>query len=134
MSNNKYAIIKLVTGEELFTQIEEFVEDKDKHLILMDPAIIREVPNRRGPFALFKIEPWLKLTNERMFCLDLKNVIYYARCKDEEKISTYRRYVKSLNKETSEQNPSKVGISSSLGFVCTVTQTRESLENLFKNS
>ena len=129
----KHAIIKLVTGEELFSQVEEFVDGKDKSIILIDPAIIKEIPNRKGPFNMYKIEPWLKLTDEKMFCLDLTNVVYYAHCKDDEKITTYTRWLKSETKG-SDKSDSRVGITSSLGFICTVKQSRESLEKLFNES
>ena len=72
----------------------------------------------------------LKLSDERMFAFDLKNVLYYGRCKDKEKISTFVRYQNSLNKGTTPPD-SQVGISSSLGFVSSVKNTRESLEKIF---
>lgn len=129
----KYATIKLLTGEEIFAQVEEFVDGAEKHLVLMDPAIVKQLPAKQGPFALYRIEPWLKLSDEHIFMIDLKHIIYYSRSSDQEKITTYRRWVKSLNKETAEKD-SKVGISSSLGFVSKVNDTRESLEKLFKDS
>ena len=129
----KYAVIKLVTGEELFSQIEEFEEDKDS-LILMDPCIIQELPQgRKGPFALYKIDTWLNLTSDHMFCLKMDHIVHWSRSDDKEKIHTYKKWVKSINKET-ESNSGRVGISSDLGFVCTVKQTRESLEKLFKST
>ena len=129
----KYATIKLLTGEEIFAQVEEFVDGDEKHLVLMDPAIVKQLPAKQGPFALYRIEPWLKLSDEHIFMIDLKHIVYYSRSSDQEKITTYRRWVKSLNKETAEKD-SKVGISSSLGFVSKVNDTRESLEKLFKDS
>ena len=129
----KYATIKLITGEEIFSQVEEFIDGKEKHLVLMDPAIVKQLPAKQGPFALYRIEPWLKLSDERIFMIELKHILYYSRSSDQEKITTYRRWAKSLNKETEEKD-SKVGISSSLGFVSKVNDTRESLEKLFKDS
>tara|TARA_R100000458_G_C8239639_1_gene219062 strand:+ start:464 stop:862 length:399 start_codon:yes stop_codon:yes gene_type:complete len=129
----KYATIKLLTGEEIFSQVEEFIDGDEKHLVLMDPAIVKQLPAKQGPFALYRIEPWLKLSDEHIFMIDLKHIVYYSRSSDQEKITTYRRWVKSLNKETAEKD-SKVGISSSLGFVSKVNDTRESLEKLFKDS
>ena len=129
----KYATIKLITGEEIFSQVEEFVDGEEKHLVLMDPAIVKQLPAKQGPFVLYRIEPWLKLSDERIFMVELKHIVYYTRSSDQEKITTYRRWVKSLNKETEEKD-SKVGISSSLGFVSKVNDTRESLEKLFKDS
>ena len=131
--NTKYATIKLITGEEIFSQVEEFIDGEEKHLVLMDPAIVKQLPAKQGPFALYRIEPWLKLSDERIFMIELKHILYYSRSSDQEKITTYRRWAKSLNKETEEKD-SKVGISSSLGFVSKVNDTRESLENIFKDS
>ena len=131
--NTKYATIKLITGEEIFSQVEEFIDAEEKHLVLMDPAIVKQLPAKQGPFALYRIEPWLKLSDERIFMVELKHIVYYTRSTDQEKITPYRRCVKSLNKETPEKD-SKVGISSSLGFVSKVNDTRESLEKLFKDS
>ena len=65
--------------------------------------------------------------------MELSKIIYYTRSSDQEKITTYRRWVKSLNKET-EDADSKVGISSSLGFVSKVNDTRECVEKLFNDS
>ena len=129
MEEEKYAYIKLISGEEIFAQVEEFV-DEDKCLVAFDPCFIKELPVKRGPFALYRVEPWLKLSDERMFAFDLKNVLYYGRCKDKEKISTFIRNQNSLNKGTTPPE-SQVGISSSLGFVSSVKNTRESLEKLF---
>ena len=129
----KYATIKLITGEEIFSQVEEFIDGEEKHLVLMDPAIVKQLPAKQGPFALYRIEPWLKLSDERIFMIELKHILYYSRSSDQEKITTYRRWAKSLNKETAEKD-SKVGISTSLGFISKVNDTRESLEKLFKDS
>ena len=41
--NTKYATIKLITGEEIFSQVEEFIDGEDKHLVLMDPAIVKHL-------------------------------------------------------------------------------------------
>ena len=129
----KYATIKLITGEEIFSQVEEFIDGEEKHLVLMDPAIVKQLPAKQGPFALYRIEPWLKLSDERIFMIELKHILYYSRSSDQEKITTYRRWAKSLNKETAEKD-SKVGVSTSLGFISKVNDTRESLEKLFKDS
>ena len=127
----KYAYIKLTSGEEIFAEVEEFV-DEDKTLIAFDPCFIKELPVRRGPFSLYRVEPWLKLSDERMFVIDLKNILYYGRCTDKEKINTFIRYQNSLNKGDKVDYETKVGITSSLGFVSSVKTTRESLEDIFK--
>ena len=73
MNEEKYAYIKLVSGEEIFAQVEEFV-DEDKCLVAFDPCFIKELPVKRGPFALYRVEPWLKLSDERMFAFDSSGI------------------------------------------------------------
>ena len=51
MNEEKYAYIKLISGEEIFAQVEDFV-DEDKCLVAFDPCFIKELPVKRGPFAL----------------------------------------------------------------------------------
>ena len=48
MEEEKYAYIKLVSGEEIFAQVEEFV-DEDKCLVAFDPCFIKSYQSNEGP-------------------------------------------------------------------------------------
>lgn len=130
--NDQYAIIKLISGEEVLAQVEEFYDDKTKALLVVDPCTIKEIPSRRGNFSFYKVDSWLKLSDDRIYCIEMKHILYYTRCDNEEIISTYRKWVRSLNKESDESTAMKVGVSTSLGFISSVDKARESLERIFK--
>ena len=51
MNENFYAIIKLISGEEIFGQVEEFYDEQVKAIMVVDPCTIKEIPSRRGNFS-----------------------------------------------------------------------------------
>src|SRR6056300_145480 len=130
--NDTYAIIKLISGEEIFGQVEEIYDDKTRAIMIIDPCTIKEIPSRRGNFSFYKVDGWIKLSEDRIFCIEMKHIMFYTRCDDKEIISTYRKWVRSLTKDNEEPSAMKVGVSTSMGYVSSVDDARESLERIFK--
>ena len=129
-----FAIIKLVSGEELFAQVEEFYDQQTKSLLLIDPCVMKEIPYRRSGASIFKVDAWMKLADDSIYCLELKHVMCYQRCHDPHLIRTYRKWTRAINNEPEEIVKSKVGVSTSMGYVSSVETTRETLEKLYKES
>ena len=130
--NDIYAIIKLISGEEIFGQVEEFYDDTTKAIMIIDPCTIKEITSRRGNFSFYKVDGWIKLSEDRIFCIEMKHIMFYTRCDDTEIISTYKKWVRSLNKDNEESSAMKVGVSTSMGYISSVDKARESLERIFK--
>mgnify|MGYP003109590713 CR=1 FL=1 len=129
-----YAVIKLVSGEEIFAQVEEFYDEQTKALLLVDPCVMKEIPSRRSGASYFKVDSWIKLADDSIYCLELKHVMCYQRCDDPHLIKTYKKWTRAINNETDDSVASKVGVSTSMGYVSSVEVTRESLEKLYKES
>ena len=129
-----FAIIKLVSGEEIFAQVEEFYDEHTKSLLLVDPCVMKEIPSRRNGASIFKVDAWMKLSNDSIYCLELKHVMFYERCNDPHLIRTYRKWTRAINNEPEETVKSKVGVSTSMGYISSVEITRETLEKLYKKS
>jgi len=130
--NDIYAVIKLVSGEEIFGQVEEFYDEQVKAIMVIDPCTIKEIPSRRGNYSFYKVDGWIKLSEDRIFCIEMKHIMLYTRCDDEEIILTYKKWVRSLNKDNDESSAMKVGVSTSMGYISSVDDARESLERIFK--
>jgi len=130
--NDIYAVIKLVSGEEIFGQVEEFYDEQVKAIMVIDPCTIKEIPSRRGNYSFYKVDGWIKLSEDRIFCIEMKHIMLYTRCDDEEIILTYKKWVRSLNKDNDESSAMKVGVSTSMGYISSVDTARESLERIFK--
>ena len=76
--NDIYAVIKLVSGEEIFGQVEEFYDEQVKAIMVIDPCTIKEIPSRRGNFSFYKVDGWVKLSEEPVYQnVDLSKIVTY---------------------------------------------------------
>ena len=124
-----YATIKFKSGEEIFAKVAASEEDDRTMLILHHPIIIGEIRGKSGIVG-YKVEPWLKTTSEDMFIINMNDILTLSESKDMEMIMMYEDYVKQSNKDHS--NRSK--INRRMGYLGSVTDTKESLEKIFKSS
>ena len=129
-----FAVIKLVSGEEIFAQVEEFYDEQTKALLLVDPCVMKEIPSRRSGQSFFKVDAWMKLSDDSIYCLEMKHVMCYQRCDDPDMIRTYRKWTRALNNEPEESVKTSVGVSTAMGYISSVEATRETLEKLYKDS
>ena len=121
------AAIKLVSGEEILSKVVVCSDDDDR-IILENTVICEEVrtPGANIPMG-YKFEPWMKLTDEEVFIIDLNRVITISEIKDEEVTRTYDTIVKSGFTRNSPE------ITREMGYINSVERARKSFESLYKN-
>jgi hypothetical protein len=124
-----YATLKLKTGEEIFAKVAASEEDDRTMLIISNPITVTEIKSRVGIVG-YKIEPWLKTTNDDMFIINMDDVITMSESSDIEMIMMYQNYLRQSNKE--ENNQSK--INRRMGYISNVNDAKEILEKIYKNS
>ncbi len=128
MGEEFYCILKLVSGEELFSLITVDENDGDPIIILQNPVIMKmhQSPNR----SYIKIKPWMELSDEDLYFMKLDKVITMTETSDKRLIEIYNHY---LDNDTIEiYKPSgKVDISNEMGYVSSVEEARNKLEDLF---
>ena len=124
-----YGTIKLKSGEEIFARVAASEEDNRTMLIITHPIIVNEIKGRNGVVG-YKVEPWLKTTTEDMFIINMNDILTLSESKDMEMIMMYEDYVSQSHKDHS--NRSK--INRRMGYLGSVTDTKESLEKIFKSS
>jgi hypothetical protein len=122
-----YATVKLKSGEEIFAKVAASEEDDRTLLIVSNPIIVSEVKSRNG-LTGYKIEPWLKTTNEDMFIINLSDVLTLSESSDIEMITMYQSYLRQSNKERNNQSK----ISRRMGYISNVNDAKEILEKLYK--
>ena len=94
------ASIKLVSGEEILSKV--VIDSEDNQKIMIDnPVICEEVrsPGANIPMG-YKFEPWMKLTDEECFILNLDKVITLSEIKDQIVLDTYHQIVRNGFKRT----------------------------------
>ena len=122
-----YATIKLRSGEEIFSKVAASEEDDRTLLILSNPIIVEELVVR-GKFQGYKMEPWLKTSDDDMFILNMDEVMTMSESDSIEMIVHYQDFVRKSNKT----NYSK--LDRKMGYLSSVHEAKEVLEKLFNNS
>ena len=119
------AAIKLVSGEEILSKVVVCSDDDDR-IILENPVICQEVrtPGANIPMG-YKYEPWMKLTDEEVYIIDLNRVITISEISDQEVLKTYDTIVKSGFTRNSPE------ITREMGYINSVERARKSFETLY---
>ena len=126
-----YATIKLKTGEEIFAKVAASEEEDRTILIVTNPIIVAEIKSRTG-ISGYKIEPWLKTTDDDMFIINLDDILTLTESSNIEMIMMYQSYVRHSDSNSSKSKNSK--INRRMGYLANVNDAKEILEKLYRNS
>jgi len=135
MGEEFYAIIKLVSGEEVLSLVSVDDNDGDPVLILQQPVIIKMVSNVAGAYV--KVKPWMELSNDKLFIIKPDKVLTMTETEDAYLISIYNNYITEEDDEDSTEDPlgSINGFSkldTKMGYISSVEDARKLLEDLYK--
>ena len=129
MGEEFYAILKLVSGEEIFSLIVVDNEnDDDTVIVLQNPVIMWSVVSPGGTFV--KVKPWMELPDEDIFIIRLDKVITMTESNDKKLINLYNHYINDeepIYKENGLMKPNY-----EMGYISSVEEARKNLEKVFK--
>ena len=129
MGEEFYAIIKLVSGEEIFSLIlVDNEQDEDTVIVLQNPVIMWTVANPNGTFI--KVKPWMELPNEDIFMIRLDKIITMTESHDKKLINLYNHYIN--DEEPSHKENGLTKPNSEMGYISSVEEARKNLERTFK--
>ncbi len=130
MGDEFYAILKLVSGEEIFSLIVVDNEnDDDTVIVLQNPVLMWSNTTPTGTYI--KVKPWLELPNEDIFMIRLDKVITMTESNDKKLINLYNHYINEENTTVYDQN-GKTKPNQEMGYISSVADARKKLEKLFK--
>ena len=127
MGEEFYTVIKLVTGEEIFSLVSVDENDGDPIILLQDPVIMQIKSNHIGHYV--KIKPWLSIPTDDLYVLKFDKIVTMSEIKDEQMIEFYKRYQEKEDVDLIIDNKDKV--TDKMGFVSTVDDARKFLESLY---
>ena len=121
------ATVKLCSGEEILTKVIVDYTSEVEQIIIDNPVICQEVrtPGANVPLG-YKFEPWIKMTEEDVFVLNLDKIITLSEIKDDLVIKTYENIIEGGFKR---QHPD---LDRSMGYVNDVDSARKIIEKLYK--
>ena len=121
------AVIKLVSGEEIISNVTSCEEDDRTLLLLETPVMFENVMVRNGGMGAIKVIPWIQAADDTILILDMDKVITMSEVFDKEVIRIYNRYLTDKDRETNESVVTK-----DMGYLSSVTDARIFLEKLYK--
>jgi hypothetical protein len=73
MGEEFYAIIKLVSGEEILSLIMVDENDGDPVIVLQNPVTMKAFYNHQGMHI--KVKPWMEMSSDDFFMIKLDKII-----------------------------------------------------------
>jgi len=129
MEEDFYAVIKLITGEEIFSSVTPTEEHERMLLVLHNPVVIEIVTMKQIGMQGYKIDPWLKFADDDTFLLDMDRVVTISEVKDEETLEMYQKFLDQYQ----NKNEKSVGMNKEMGYISSVTEARKQFEKLYKS-
>jgi len=131
MGEEFYSVIKLVTGEEIFSLVCIDENDGDPVLIMQNPVTMKMTKTSRG--TMLKVKPWMEMSDDDFFIVKLDRIITMTEVKDENMIEFYNSYLEEdSTDDISDPSSHQTKITNKMGYVSTVEEAREMLENLYR--
>lgn len=127
MEEDFYAVIKLVSGEEIFSVVCPSEEEGRTMLILNNPVVIEVVVMKQIGMQGYKIDPWLKFADDDTFLLDMEKVLTISEVRDAETIEMYQKFLRQQDKKNSK-NP----LTPEMGYLSSVSEARKRFEKLYR--
>ena len=130
MGDEFHAVLKLITGEEIFSLVSVDENDGDSIIMLSNPVIMKMLSSPACKYV--KVKPWLELPDQDLFLIKYDKIVTMSEVTDEQMIKFYNRY---LNEDDIDiEIDGKVSLNDKMGFLTTVDDARKRLENIFKNN
>ena len=130
MGEEFYAVLKLITGEEIFALVSVDENDGDSIIMLSNPVIMKMLSSPAGQYV--KIKPWLELPDQDLFLIKYDKIVTMSEVTDKNMIKFYTRY---LNEDDIDiEVDGQVSLNTKMGLLTTVEDARKSLERVFKNN
>ena len=131
MGEEFHAVLKLITGEEIFALVAVDENDGDPIIMLQSPVIMKMMQNPTGQYV--KIKPWLELPEDDIYLIKYDKIISMTEISDKQMIMFYEKYLNESS-ECDFEIDGRVTLNPKMGLVSTVEDARQRLENIYKNN
>jgi len=137
MGDEFYAIIKLVSGEEILSLVSVDENDGDPLIVMQNPITMKLLHSPHGMHV--KVKSWMELASDDFFIIRFDKILTMTETHDKKMIEIYTNYIEEddmniYNPQSSSNEKSKDDIKPSrkMGYLSTVEEARKTLENIFK--
>jgi hypothetical protein len=136
MEEEFYSTIKLISGEELIAKVCYLPEEDS--LLLESPMVVEKLLQKRSGKSIegFILKDWLHSTYDSIFVIKMKQVITMTEL-DKRIESFYLNNLKGTTPEESIDDSISIKpkeFSKQMGYLGSVKETKEFLEDIYKRS
>mgnify|MGYP001223251728 FL=1 len=129
MGEEFHAVIKLVTGEEIFALVSVDENDGDPILLLMNPVVMKVMRNHVGQYV--KVKPWMEIPSDQMYVIKYDKIITMTEVKEGQMIEFYNRYLE--DDDVDFEDDGRVKPDNKMGYISSVKEARMMLEKLYNS-
>ena len=132
MGEEFYSIIKLMSGEEVFSLVSVDENNESPVIILQSPVVMKMMNSNKGSFI--KVKRWIELGDEDMFVISFDKILTITECKDDKLIGIYNNYIEDDGQMNIDiyTASGKLNITNKMGYISTVEDASKKFEVLFK--
>ena len=124
-----YAVLKLVSGEEIFAKVCP-CEEEDKTILMLDtPVIFENIIIRQIGVSAVRINPWIKMSDDSTLVMNMDKVMTMTEVHDKHLINVYNKFLRDKDRISN-----RTDINENMGFLSSVSDARVFLEKLYKSS
>jgi hypothetical protein len=136
MGEEFYAVLKMVSGEEVFSLVSIDNTTEISVIVLQNPVVLKYIPKSKG--TLLKLEPWIKFSTDDFFIVNIEKIITMTEIKDKNMIKFYQEYLEEFSTKKSFPNlndtSEEVKVSDKMGYISSVEEARKKLEDIYNNN
>ena len=124
-----HAVLKLVSGEEIFAKVCPCEEEDKTILMIESPVTFENIIIRQIGVSAIRINPWLKMTEDPILVMNMNNVMTMTEIHDEHMIKIYNKFLRDKDRASN-----KTDLNPNMGFLSSISDARIFLEKLYKSS
>ena len=130
MEEDFYAVIKLISGEEIFAIVSPEEQEDRTMLVLHNPVTIEVITIASRGVQGYKIDPWLKFADDDCFLLNMDRVMTISEVNNQESIQMYHKFIRQKDKKSPTEGAQDT--TEVVGYVSKVSEARIMFEKLYK--
>jgi hypothetical protein len=135
MGEEFYAIIKLVSGEEIMSLVMVDDTNEETVIVLQNPVTMKTFQNHQG--VHIKVRPWMEMSDDDFYIIKMDKIITITETSNERIINLYNKFIDEDEYDeisVSNNSSGKIKPSAKMGYIDSVKEARKKLENIFNNS
>lgn len=133
MGEEFYAVIKLVSGEEILSLVMVDDSGDEPIMVLQNPVIMKTFHNHQG--VHIKVKPWMEMTEDDFYFITLDKIITCTETSNDKLITIYNRFLEEDDGGDIDvyTKSGQVKPDERMGYISSVMEARRRLENIYRD-